>query len=228
MRNSIILICLLLGLRAIGQNNISEDESNVALPEGKVTLLKLDVSNIINPIDPTLLLALEYRFNAKLSFSQEAGIITGSRRNEDITDGFIGFKVREELRYYWESDIAENVQPYLGFSAAYRYMTLRERGNVGYGCSNSSLWSCDYIQELNDPVTSHLIGGLIRMGLLTYVMPRLSLEGDFGFSMSYLSFDRNHGKNVTYFFDESMVNEQPRGFNLLPNFSIKVGYLLGQ
>ncbi len=207
------------------QQNIANDSSNTAVDKNKM-IAKIEVGNIINPVDPTLLLALEFPLNERVSFSQELGLVMGYRGDQSILDEFIGFKVREELRFYFDNMSFGEARPFLSLSGMYRFMTITQAGNVGYGCTSGDLWSCDFLQQAEEAIDSHQFGGALKFGFVKTVLPRLTLEGDAGLSLRYLNFQDNQGSDVTYFFRNDVNLNQTSGASVVPVFSIKIGYKL--
>jgi len=226
IKNSFLaFICFLGVLSGYSQVNIADDSSNQIVSKGAL-IAKIEVANLINPVDPTLLLALEYQFHDKMSLSQELGVITGFRGETNLLDDFIGFKLREEFRLYFnKSVLPDELFSYLSVSGGYRFMNLQRTGNVGIGCTGEDLWSCDYIRQLNEPVNSHRFDGTLKIGIIKSVLPKITLEGDVGLRFSYLNFQVEDEEDLVFFFD-SNTNDQKEGFSVLPVVSIKIGYRL--
>ncbi|MFY0606972.1 MAG: hypothetical protein JXR10_09660 [Cyclobacteriaceae bacterium] len=222
----LVFACLLMvGGSAIGQEIIANDPSNTTSDKGGL-ILKVDVGNIVNPIDPTLLLALEVPLSKSVSFSQELGLVTGFRSEVNIFDEFIGFKVREEMRVYIDWMSKENGKAFMSINAMYRFMDFTPDGNLGVGCADGDYWSCQYIKQIDGPIRSHKIGGEIKFGYQMNVTPRMTLEGDAGLRVSELIYSSDSGEDVIFFFDTNYPTEQETGFSTTPVFSIKIGYKL--
>jgi len=189
-------------------------------------ILKGDFANAVNPKDPSVLLSLEYQFRTWVSFTQEVGVVTEVRSEETVGDKYLGFKAREELRFYYQPGSSEEALWYFSVNAMYRYLKVDEPVTVGYGCTSDWTSSCDYLRFYDEETSSHRYGGGFRMGISKSVSPRLTLEGDIGLNMMYLLLNRRQEGNVTYFFRDDFFFNNERGLRLQPTLSAKVGYVL--
>ncbi|MEQ8583314.1 hypothetical protein [Marinoscillum sp.] len=217
-----LLMLLVTSLSAQYQDRQKEDHPLAA----NRLILKGDFANAVNPKDPSVLLSLEYQFRTWVSFTQEVGMVADVRNNESTEDEYLGFKVREELRFYYQPGNSEEALWYFSVNAMYRYLKVDERLTAGYGCTSSWTGSCDYLRFYDEETRSHRYGGGFRLGITKSVSPRLTLEGDIGMNMMYLLLDRRQEENVTYFFRDDFFFNNERGLRLQPTFSAKVGYVL--
>ncbi|MEQ8473267.1 MAG: hypothetical protein RIC35_18875 [Marinoscillum sp.] len=186
--------------------------------------LKLDISNVVNPIDPGILMGLELKFKEKFSFTQEFGWILSLKDEDNIKQEFTGFKVREEFRVYkgfndWAG------QYYFGVNAFYRYINLRDRVTLGTNCSEKFSWSCDYVRYDVQEITVHQFGGAFKIGLQKNVASNILIEVDVGLGIQNVSRSEfsNPGEMVDYEFNR-VYGEDYLGTRSYPTFNAKVGY----
>lgn len=189
---------------------------------------KVDVSNIVNPKDPSLLMSLEYMFNNNLSFSQELGGILGNRQSEDSYGGFKGVKVREELRMYLTPLSFENGYTYISVNALYRFLNMGNRVTLGYDCTDDSQNSCSYLKQATTDLKSSKYGGAVRFGMMKPVSSRLTLEADFGLSLQYQNLTNDYHQDVHIFMNNSFLNQEQTGWSFEPSFSAKIGFVLSK
>lgn len=189
--------------------------------------LKLDAANVVNPVDPSILLSLEYQFRTWVSFSQEVGTVMAVRDESGLVEnGWLGFKLREELRFYLNTGSSENALGYLSFNALYRYLSLGESVTIGYGCEDSWQGSCDYLMASQSDVISHRYGGGVKVGLIKPVGDRLTIEADLGMNLLYLQLDRQETEGVTYYYNNDFLSDDQRGWRYEPSFNARIGYVL--
>ncbi|MEQ9307422.1 MAG: hypothetical protein RJQ14_26145 [Marinoscillum sp.] len=187
-------------------------------------VLKLDLTNAVNPIDPGLLLGMEIRFNEKHSFTQEIGWIMGLKDEDNLKQEFVGFKVREEWRIYKQAELWPG-QYYFGANLFYRYVKLRDQITVGHNCFDDSSWSCDYVMYDIEEIQTHQFGGVLKVGMQKKITDRVLIETDAGLGIQHLirSEFSNQGNVVDYEFNR-IYGEDYLGSRPYLTFNAKVGY----
>lgn len=176
----LILLGLALPLSLFAQeDSLTETKS---ADKGMVNI-KVDYANLINPIDPTLLVSLEYYLRPSFSISPEFGYI-GQLPNKEYDDRFSGWKFRQEFRYYLSGMVDESTITYISINLMYRSLQARGDYIVGYGC-NASGRGCEYYQNLNGSVANNRFAALLRFGIFSYLSDRIFLEFDYGAGLRY-------------------------------------------
>jgi|GEM_PF-1655745 len=212
-----------LGLMA----QLAEDSVRDAHPISfnKVNL-KVDATNMINPQDPSFMMSVEYQFKPWVSITQEVGKVLTTRGPESPDEDVVGYKFREELRFYF-SPHRENSLTYVSINSLFRYMNVGQQITVGYGCTDSWKGSCDYLQQARSNLKSYRYGGSLRMGMIKPVTDRIFIEADLGWTVYYHQLSRDNQKaGATYFFNDSFLNREQAGWRLTPSFNARIGFVL--
>lgn len=219
-------LILLFGITFLA--NAQYDESADVKNNHPLTLneltAKLELANVVNPVDPAIIGAVEYQYKPWKSFSQELGFIMDLRGFEGEKDVF-GVKIREEWRTYFQSDMITDGLMYISGSVNYRYLEARENTVVGYGCGSDWKWSCNYLRGIESLVKTHRYGVGMRVGVLKYFTPQFVIETDLGFNMQRTIINFNDYGADQIFNEDNFFNQEQEGWRLSPVVSAKIGYV---
>ncbi len=189
---------------------------------------KLDVSNVVNPRDPSILMSLEYQFKQGVSFTQEFGAVISARGTENTDHGLKGFKAREELRFYLRPIDFEEGMAYLSLNGMLRFLNMGDQVTLGYGCADGDYWSCDFVKSATNDVKTMRYGGAAKIGIIKPVTDRLTLEADVGLSLQYNDVVDDFHKDITLFFDNNAAFSEWVGWWMEPVFAARIGYVIGK
>jgi hypothetical protein len=189
---------------------------------------KIDVSNVVNPRDPSLLMSLEYQYKEGVSFTQEFGLVMDARGTEGSDDGLKGFKAREELRFYLKTTNFEDGIAYLSINGLLRFLNMGDQVILGYGCEDGDYWSCDFVKGPSTDVKTMRYGGAAKVGIIKPVTDRLTLEADVGLSLQYNNVVDDYHTDITLFFDNNSAYNEWVGWWMEPVFAARIGYVIGK
>lgn len=210
MKKLLFLVCLAMLFKTAEAQYLENDSVSDLFSQDLINA-KVDFSNIINPVDPSLLVSVEWLMTPQVSLSQEAGLVTGLRLAEETTH-FKGVKVREELRYYMAAFGGDN-RVYGSFNVSYRYLGVNDRYTLGYGCDEFE--NCDYYRSFNGTIKTDRYAAQMRLGLNSRLSDRLFMEIDFGFGMQQYDLRRSSALDEgrfmenNRFFEEGDFGRQP-------------------
>lgn len=222
-RNLIGLILLVSGLHLVAQNS----DMSVNPTVSDQLILKLDLSQAINPVDPSILLGVEYRPFDSYSFTTELGWIQ-ELRGESNSSIQQGFKIREELRKYIGASGQEKVNGYFGISLFYRNVEVDDEFSYGFGCDGPR-FTCDYIKYQNANIQTHRYGGILKLGMLSTQTDRWLIEADIGFGFLYLLRRTSSPlEGGTVYTNDSFYHGDNLGWSAAPTFNARIGYVLSK
>ncbi|WP_421869371.1 DUF3575 domain-containing protein [Marinoscillum sp.] len=186
--------------------------------------LKVDLANAVNPKDQTLLFGIEYFLTPSWSFSQEVGVITAIR-DERIYGSFNGFKLKEELRYYFS--LGKSDQFYTGLNVFYRNLKVQDQIVLGYDCTNQWSQSCAFIEYYDQPIQTHQYGATLRLGVHQRLSSHLMIETDVGLGFSSIISDEVETAGAEFVDNYSVYyGRDAEGMRAYTSIQARVGYYL--
>ncbi len=159
----IIVIWALATRVAIAQTSTSTMLPTWAFKWNPVALI--DVST------PAWQMGVERRLGNKFSINAEAGyLLNYNNRMSTGIDSRSGVRLRLEGRYYWSSFMNEDVSPFVGIAAVYRYTNDLRRSLV-------SRYDNAYTEALDFRYIRHNLGGYLTTGgVFRFKQAKKSLE----------------------------------------------------
>ncbi|RED97974.1 hypothetical protein [Marinoscillum furvescens] len=229
MRVVYTALCLSMLLLDVKAQNPDSAQAHVSTFNKWV--LKVDGTDLVHPKDPALTLAMEHRFLQRFSVSQELGYVMAVYETNEPASNFIGVKTSTDLRAYI-APYSPSGSLYVGIAGDYRFLKVKDRLTLGYGCTGDDLWSCNYLSSEETEVSTNRWTGILKFGVQEQAHPRVLIEVDAGIGLGYLSSKNSaNDENVTIFEFEN----QGDGNQLLSNtwshiftFNAKVGIVLSQ
>ncbi len=217
MKRLIYLSILIFTLSNVfGQSTIPTNTETPA------SILKIDLLNVLNPIDPSVLVSIEhFPSNQKISLIHEAGVVVDIRQYEQV-DLVKSFKTRHELRYYFEG-LFENTGipvPYVSADIQYRYLVVNERYVLGYQCEED----CNYYRNFKGNIPTNMWTYQVRFGSQTSFGKRLVFDVNFGFGQRSYTVKRSAVYHGSFIDDERFISENKLGTRLVLSAQGKLGW----
>lgn len=202
-------------------NLFGQDSLQIASPR---LAFKVDLANAVNPKDQTLLFGIEYFLTPSWSFSQEVGMITAIR-DERIYGSFNGFKLKEELRYYFSLGKSDHF--YTGLNVFYRNLNVQDQIVLGYDCTNQWSQSCTFIEYYDQPIQTHQYGATLRLGVHQRLSSHLMIETDVGLGFSSIISDEVETGGAEFVDNYSVYyGRDAEGMRAYTSIQARVGYYL--
>lgn len=187
---------------------------------------RVDCSNLINPIDPSLLFSIEaYPFVPWVSVVQEAGYVVDMVKGDGNENIVNSFKYRTELRFnnaYRMYDDSFWFNVFLGLNYQYRELTFREEYIFGYECETGD---CAYYQNYKGNIPTKRYSYQIWSGAQLFAK-RFVMELGYGFGYSYLKIDDERLQEGKIIQENKFLKQSDIGGHLDFYLSYKIGYVI--
>lgn len=226
MRKILCVVFAAVVMQGFAQAPEQEQKSHISV--ANKWILKLDGADLVHPNDPALTFGVEGRFKKRFAFTQELSWIYAVYETQEPITNFTGIKAATSFRMYLVP-YSTSGSVYMGLMADYRYLDVKDRLTVGYGCTGDGYWSCDYLQSETTEITTNRYAGLLKVGVQEQAHPRITIEVDAGVGLGYLS-SRNsaNGEDVAIFEfgsneDGALLRSE---WSYLFTFNAKIGYVI--
>lgn len=210
-------ISLWIALLIVVVAHAQGDPDNLPRP---ILLIKGEMANLINPVDPSLLGSIEFFPLKQLSFSQEFGYVTNIRSYKNV-DLVRSFKMRQEVRYYLPFDL-KRTRFFARIDYQYRLLVVNERYVLGYECNGD----CEYYRNFSGDFKTDRHAWQVGWGISSRLTERFFLEGDFGLGRYRYTLDRSAIGEGQLIENDRFLEEEVFGNHPYITFRAKLGYMI--
>ncbi|MEP0366734.1 MAG: hypothetical protein ABJN36_01395 [Cyclobacteriaceae bacterium] len=200
--------------------------------ENPGAIIKLDLANAINPIDPSLLICVEhFPSNGGFSLVHEAGFVVAVYDNSlfsenSYVDVAKSFKTRHELRFYigeW-GGLRVVTKPYLSADYQYRYLAVNEKYILQVDCGEG----CYYYRNFdgNIPTTRHMVQ--LHFGMQWLLSPKLSFDVNYGVGRYLYQVKRSAIYDGRFVESYRYMREDRLGLKTIVTAQMKLGYVINK
>ncbi|MEO9477053.1 MAG: hypothetical protein ABJG41_16025 [Cyclobacteriaceae bacterium] len=195
-------------------------------------IIKLDLANAINPIDPSLLLCVEhFPSSGRFSLVHEAGFVVAVYDNSLFSENSYvdiakSFKTRHEMRFYlgeWEG-LRTTTKPYMSVDYQYRYLSVNEKYILQVDCGDG----CQYYRNFdgNIPTTRHMVQ--LHFGMQWLLSPRISFDLNYGIGRYFYKVKRSAIYDGRFVESYRYLREDRLGLKTIVTAQMKLGYVINK
>lgn len=190
-------------------------------------ILKVDLLSFLDTYS-NLLINVEYRLRRNLYLQHGIGLVTGLNNygfdfdNDAFINKPIGFKFRNELRFYIGYVNGSMKGHYLAPELLYGYVFGDEEQTIGINCDNG----CDFFRSVDFRAQRREAAFHLKIGSQRIYNEKVSLDYFFGIGYKYKWFDVSRlDLNPSDVFDREELYPDPDfGYSL--TIGLKIGLLL--
>lgn len=189
----------------------------------------IDASQLINPIDPSILFTLEHSIygnwlTAKHEFGPTVFVYSTGINKEDNMELIHGFKTKHGLRVYLKRHHLDAIPIFIDLDFQYASLTVRDRYTLGYGCTGFQ--DCLYFRDFTGNIKTNSYAYQVRFGFQSELFKKVLIEPSFGLGVRRLDLVRSSVEGGQFVELNRFYDEDKFGENDIYTIRLKVIYTI--